>query len=346
MATYLFTDDADFKASLGKAINSSMKVGEMGPTMEIAYETHILPWLGDDQFGDLVDAVENNVFTAQQTALLPYAKRTLAHLTMYEYGKIGEIQVTDAGYHRHESENQKGAYKNQVNRYDGYMLNAGYMALERMITFLVNNSAGYPLWTAASQSARATEAFINTAGEFQLVYSTNVNRYVMETLRGVMLSIEQFAIVPVIGQPFFDELKTAIAAGSITADQLTVIDYIRRAVAAFTVEEGIRRNLVQNTGIAIVVNETLEPQGHTKQAVPSDQKLRVAIRHHDEFGNRWINVLKAFLDENRDTYTAYNTWLTGIEEAAAEEENTVNITEHDEVNTAHPTSTRKSVVRL
>jgi hypothetical protein len=320
MATYIFTDDADFKATVGKAINQSLSIPELEPTILIAAEAYLIPWIGKAQWGDLVQAVENSTQTTQQTALLPYVKRALAHLTLFEYAQIGEIQVSDAGFLRQETDHLKGAYKSQITRYERYMLHNGFAGLESMLTFLEANAADYPLWKDAEQSKRNREAFINDAATFQLRYSTNISRYVLETLRGLMLDVELFAIQPLIGPAFFTELKAAINEKSVSEDQETIIFFIQKAVALFTIEEGIRRNIVQNTGVAIVVNEKLEPQGNTREGAPDSIKLNLALRHNDEFGNRYIGILKEYLAIHRETYPTYDEWLTAKEEAAAAEQ--------------------------
>lgn len=349
MATYLFNTDEEFKAVIGAGINQSLGLQHLGPTMLIAFEAHLLQWIGNEQWGDLVDAVESQSFTPEQTALLPYLQRPLALLTMYEYTKIGELQVSASGFMRAETENMKGAYKNQINRYQEYMQTNGYAALESALEYMQTNKDNYPLWTADVRYQRNREAFINTAADFQLVYSANISRYVMETLRGVMLDVEEFALLPLLGQPFFEELKAAIAAESTTVAQVTVIKYIKKAVASFTVEEGIRRNLVQNKGIAIVVNEKLEPQGNIREGSPDSNKLQLALRHNDEFGNRWINMLKEFLTTNRESYATYDTWLTAQEEEAealAQEEQTISYRNSDNCGWTTPKPTNQSVFKL
>ena len=137
-----------------------------------------------------------------------------------------------------------------------------------------------------------------------------------------MADVETFAIIPLIGEDFFNELKTAIDTKATTADQDLVINLIQKAVAHFTIEEGIRRSLVQHKGDRITVAERLEPQSSTREGAPAAQILRQAIRQAEEFGNRHISVLKKFLDANLATYTAYSDYLDELAAAAEAEEET------------------------
>lgn len=349
MATYIYATDTDFANHLGAAISENLGLEELGPTILAAAEKYIIPWLGQSQWDALVTAVAGTP-SANETALLPYVQRPLAWFTMHEYKNVGEIMVSNVGFMRQETDTQKTAYKNQVNNYTRYARETGYQALEAMLSFLEAATPGtYTAWENSEENARNREAFINTARQFQLVYSTSISRYVMETMRGLMLDIEEFAIVPLIGEPFFSELKTAINDKSTTTEQQKVIKKIQKAVAAFTVEEGIRRTIVKNTGEAIVVVESLEPQSNFKEGPASSERLRLALRHNDEWGNRHISAIKDFLNDNRADYPTYKTWIEAIEEAAEEEAQATIATRYSDncpSSTASPANNKNSVIRL
>jgi len=346
MDTYIFPHIGDFRGQIGKAVSVNFDLNDTGPTILAAAESYILPWIGAELWEELVAAVDANSLTPAQDALLPYVQRSLAHFTMYEYIATGEILVSDAGVFRQENEERKTAYKSQVNNYRKYMLVTGYAALESMLKYLQANASDFPNWTSNPASKRNREAFINYASDFQLVYSININRYVMETLRGLMLDLEQFAILPLLGDEFFTELKTAIDADTVTAAQQQVITLVQSAVAHFTVEEGLRRNIVQNTGIAIVSTETLEPQGNYRQGTPNSNNLRLSIQHHDEFANRHVSRLLRFLRANIDDYPTYKAFVESEEaaaEEAAQEANTITAYDRDGCATTSPT--RQNVIR-
>jgi hypothetical protein len=317
MATYIFPDSDTFKGHIGKGISANMTITEMDPIILAASEKYLIPWLGYAFWDKLVEDVEDDAVAGEYAIILPYVQRTLAWFTMHEYPNVGEVNVSDRGIMRMETEDHKTAYKSQVNNYTRYARETAYAALETMLRKLETFDPAISEWSASDESLRNREAFINSALDFQLAYSTKISRYVMETTRGVMLDIEEFAILPLIGQPFFEELKTAILAKTETAEQLTIIKMIRKAVAAFTVEEGIRRSIVLNTGEAIVVIEALEPQSNYREGAPDAAKLRMALRHNDEWGNRHISLIKNYLANNIEDYPTYQTWVEEIAAAAA-----------------------------
>lgn len=320
MATVIFTDISDFKLHVGGGVNMSLEMDSLKPHIEMAADKHLVPWLGDAQWDKILTDID--ALNTEEEALLPYLQRTLALLTMYEYSNIGSIQMGEAGLMRAETDEMKGAYKYQENNYKDYMLATGYASLERLLKFLEANAGDYPLWTTSAENKRNRAYFINYAQEMQLIYSINVNRYVFDVMRPAMSDVETFAIIPLIGETFYDELKTAIDNKTVDADQLAAIALIQKAVAHFTVEEGIRRSIVQHKGDRIIIAERLEPQSSSIEGAPAAQMLRQAIRQAEEFGNRHISVLKKFLNDNLETYTAYSAYLDELAAAAAAEEET------------------------
>lgn len=162
MATYLFNDISDFKNYVGGGANVSLKMATLDPAILAAAENHIILWLGQQQWDQLVTAVAGTPST-EETALIPYVARPLAMLTMYEYKKIGGIMVGESGFHRFEDETRKSAFKYQENDYSDWMLNNGYENIERMLKFLETNEADYPLWQADDAYQRNKALFLNYA---------------------------------------------------------------------------------------------------------------------------------------------------------------------------------------
>ncbi|MEL6971565.1 MAG: DUF6712 family protein [Bacteroidota bacterium] len=321
MATYIYATDDDFHRHLGKAVSDNLSISQLAPMILGAAEKYIIPWVGQTLWDNLVSGVDDEDLTPEETILLPYVQRSLAWFTIHEYRNVGEVTVSDVGYMRQETETQKTAYQNQVNNHSRYSIEIAYQALEVMLTHMESATAGtYTDWEGTDENARNREAFINTARDFQIAYSTRISRFVMETMRGLMIDVEEFSMVPLLGTPFFEELKTAIDDKTVTAVQKTLIKKVQKAIAAFTVEEGIRRSIVRNTGQSIVTVEALESQSSYKEGVPSDNKLNLALRHNDDWGARHINNIKTFIDDNRNDYPTYKTWIEAIEAAAEEEE--------------------------
>jgi len=331
MATYLFNDISEFKAVIGGAANLSLEFDSIGPTMLTAFQNHLLDWLGQEQWDELVDAVENDDATAEELALLPYVRRPLAMLTMYEYIAIGAIQFGEAGIHQLENTDvgMKTAYKYQINDYRQSMLHNGYEAMEIMIIFLNANKADYSTWSASEAFGRSRANFLNYAREFRAGYSKKISRYTFEILRGIIQDVELFALLDFLGQDQYDRLKEGILHNddgdveALTSDEKNLLAILQRAISLFAVEEGIRRNWVTIKGADVVQSETLEPQSYIRETAAGTVPVSTQLVHLQEFANRHLYYARKWLTDRLEAFPLYSAYLAALasaEEAEAEAE--------------------------
>jgi len=319
MAFLIYDDIDQFQSFLGGAVNNSLEETSIEPTAFMVAKKHVIPWLSQTQWDDLIAAVAGTP-TPAQTNLLDYVRRCLALLTMHEYSHVGNIFFGENGMYRMESQEMKSAYKYQENDYRNAMFLNGWEAVEWMQLFLDANSATYTLWAASDSFTNTRAYFINYAEEFRAVYTKKLTRSTFEVLRPLIDELETFAILPLIGQSLFDVLKADILAGTLSANTYrnNLVLLIRKALAHFVIEEGIKRHWIKFQHDRVVYNEQLEPQSSEKQSQASSQQISLKMRHHEEFANRHISFVKKYLTDNLDEFPEYQAYL----DAQAAEEST------------------------
>lgn len=327
MAAYIFEDISQFKEFVGGAVNVSLELDSLAPTIGLAAEKHLMQWLSREQFDALVDGFSSP--SAEQTALLPYVQRPLALLTMFEYAKIGGMMVGEAGFFRIETDDKKTPYKYQENQYKEYMLQHGYESLERMLSFLEDNEDDYPDWFQSDAYERNKALFLNTAAELRDVYSKYVDRYTFEVIRPLIEDLETFAILPLLGDEQFEEVKAAILAKNLTSLQLDLVKLIRKAVGNFAIEEALKRHWVLLKGNQILQLETLEPQGYQREGSPAGSSLSLALLQQDEWGNRHISNIRRFLEKNLEDFPLFKAY----DEARDEEQEEATTTDASQAST-------------
>ena len=315
MAYLIFNDISELKTYIGGGANLSLEMDSLAGSLHDAARDHLVPWLGRAQWDALVDAVENDDASTEENALLPYVRRPLAHLTMHEYSKVGGIQFGEAGIFRTESETHKAAYKYQENQYRDYMLEKGWEAIEEMLAFLEANEEDYNPWYASTAYERNKSLLINTAADFRESYSAYVGRYTFELLRPLIEDLEAFAIRPLLGDGQLDAIKAAILAKNLTAAQSALLKVLQKAVANFTMREGMKRLLVRIEGTKVVQSERLEPQSYEKAAPPSANALSLPLLQQDAWGNRYISYILKHLTDHIEDFPLFAAHLE--EQAAA-----------------------------
>jgi len=319
MSAYLFETISDLKDHVGGGANVSLSLTSIKPTVLLAYQKHIRQWLGDAQWDALIAALSASP-SAEQTALIEQVRRPLALLTMYEYTKIGNVQMGEMGMHRMETDDRKTAYKYQENEYREYMLYNGFEALELMLEFLETNEVNYPLWQASTGYERNKALFINTSEAFRNAYSYQISRYTFEVLRPIIQDVETFGLLAILGEDQFNDLKTGILLKSLTAEETALIAIIQRAVAHFAVELGAIRSAVVLKGNAVVQLERLEPQSLSREGTPSGQAMSALLQQENMMANRHISYMQQYLANNLASFPLYSAYLDELAAAEAEED--------------------------
>ncbi|MEO0341464.1 MAG: DUF6712 family protein [Bacteroidota bacterium] len=315
----IFSNIEDFKVYVGGAVNKSVELDSLQPAYHEVLQKNIIPLLGQTLWNTVSDTWNNNP-TSETTALLPFIKRPLSQLTMFEYAKIGNIQFSESGMMRVETDQMKSAYKYQEKQYQDWMRTAGYNSLEELQLFLMENKANYADWPA-SESFRL---MINTARTFRSYFGKQVNRYIFEILRPIIEEVEIFVIEPSIGTAQYDILKTAIAEANADDDQLILLHKLYRALAHFTIEEAMHRQFVKFDGDQVVKMEGLEPQTYTKTSNASGKEVEFARRYHQFRAAQHLKRALTFLQDNLDTYPEYKAFYEA-QQAAESEDNQISV---------------------
>lgn len=315
----IFTSIDNFKEFVGGAVNRSLELDSIAPAYHQVVQQSIIPLIGETLWAT-IDSTWDDTPSAAITALLPYVRRPIAQLTMYEYAAIGNVQFSEAGIVRMETESMKSAYKYQENAYREWMLNAGHEALEELQLFLMSNSGDYADWTGDDAYARSYELMINTARTFRAYYSKKVSRYVYEVLRPIIEEVEIFAIEPSIGEGQYNRLKAGILADDLTSDELILLQKLQRAICHFAVEEAMQRNFVQFDGDKVVRIEGTGDQASTDRMAASGREMTFAKRYHQYHAHRHLERAITYLDDNSDTYPLYAAFVEARTEAEAAED--------------------------
>lgn len=316
----LFATISELKAVLGGAVNTSVELSSLTPAFHAAVYNHMVEWISEEFWDQFYTAYDGDSLTAEQTALLPYLRRPLAKLAMYEHQQIGTVQFNEAGLVRIETETHKTAYRYQEQAYAQFMLYQGYEDLERLLMYLETNKADFGAWALSEAYTRHRSLFITYAAEFRRAYGKQVSRYVFEIMRPVMADIEIFALLPMMGQLQLTDLKTKLLAGTASAAEQELHARIIKAIANYSMEESLKRNWVALEGNRVVQGELDIMQANEAKRPADPVGFDVAVRHNHEFANRHLSYVKQYLDDNLETFTLYAAYQEALAEAAAEEE--------------------------
>ena len=102
-------------------------------------------------------------------------------------------------------------------------------ATDNLYEFLEANSANYTDWTASDQYTEYKELLVQTTKQFDAIVGIGKSRMLFKRLRPSIAEAEKMFIIPLIGQPFYDALITALK-GTPTAEQTQAVKMLREVI--------------------------------------------------------------------------------------------------------------------
>lgn len=292
-------------------VDSTLTLQSLEPFEEEVKEEYLLDWIGAEQYEDLVTNFDD--LTSKQKVLLPFVQRIIANFAVAYYLDV-PISIGNSGAARIEGENEKTAYKYQVASAKQRLIESGWNAVERLISFLSQFESDYPLWSSEAK-ANSRGLIINSYKTFKRAYHVVNGRWVFEGLRPIMADVELFTIMPTIGQTYYDALKAEILANTLTDENKKALFYMQKAIAYLTIEQAIiqKKGTLHNNRFVFISQNADDNTYQMDNAFGSSKK-----RNAHTMGNRYLAALKTFLIENIANYPDFATHHNAKVEKAAE----------------------------
>lgn len=292
----LFTSFADFKTYVGGRVNTSLKLESLEATIYETARRHITPWVGQTFYEYLV---AGSGLSAQETALLPFVKRPLAILTMYEWSKVGAIEVGESGMHRIESDSRKSAYRYQEREYKEDALEKGYNALETLLKYLDTNKATFTTWATSDEGLAHRTPILNYASDFRLLTLPDCDRYTFECIRPIISEVEMFGVMKQLPATFWSGFITRYLAGTLTTAEKQLRTYIRQSIAHRSIEEAVKQRWIRIDKGRIAIHEDFGDQRNTNLTMPTGTGSGLYLSHvvwSDRFTALWMDYIKSNSD--------------------------------------------------
>lgn len=283
------------------AIHRNMAGNTLLPFIQDAEWHELIPFIGQDLYDDLIA----NPGTGNNPALLPYVKATVAWFAYYRALPTLRTVMADMGLQQQNDREGTSQPANEE-QYTTALWNAlrtGYDKLEVLLwQFLKPNAADYPLWEAWSGSSLVSDLFLFSPKLFQ-EYHPLQTPGALETwlkLRPIMRRIELYYIKPVLCDDLFAELKTQIADDTVSAENAIILEFVREAVAAYTVVEAAAKLNLQLTARGARAKNATD----SKYSRPSITDRDYEHLYQSENGDiaRAMATLKAYLAAHAADY--------------------------------------------
>lgn len=221
----IFQNIEELKATV--KINANMPFDALLPFINDALDIYFRPYLG----ADFILHIENNLTEPEIQVLLPFLRRSLGPLAVMLYTHEGSINIGDSGHTVQKSEKYSPASDSKITQVIDSLSFRGYQALDRLLSFLYDNTEKYPPWIPASRNN-----YLNSPTEYQEIGCIDIgySRLTFEKIRPVISMIE-FRYIPELISPILDKrLREHLYTVSPDQEIQDLIVLIRKYIAALS----------------------------------------------------------------------------------------------------------------
>lgn len=289
-----------FRKYVSANVNTDFETLE--PHVDQALSVNIqTPWLGKPIVDDMANNINSNDSFYQEA--IPLLQQSLSMFTFVQALPFIEVNISDSGLTRNETETTRTAYRGQVIRLEESALSAANTALSDLLSLLESNKSTYPLWLSAPGYVMYSRHFFRKADDFSsfvnVIYPSVTFRY----LRPSMEYVELFNIVPEIGKSLFDDLRTKYHAANLSAKENEAVRLLQYAIANLSVFNNLKTGLgkVSPNGYFIQQSKT----EISDSSLPSENVLSASMTDYQIKGITFLNSLISFLNSNIDDFPVY-----------------------------------------
>jgi len=308
------------------AVNSTLAIETLKPYLIQAQRKFIIPVIGSELCNVLLDynndteRVDNDLYND----LIEAIQEPLANYALYLYAPIGQLQVSDSGINRVESENNKSAFQYQMNELRKSWLDAAHQAIDSLLALLdATTVETLPLWFSSAEYVENKSLFINSAEEFtNEVPNLNYSRRLFIYLKPIIRAMERRYILPSISEGLFSEIKMELKGNSLSDSNKSLLGYIRLPLAMLSMAKALGSLSIEIMPNSIVENYTSLMINEKSSVQASAQKLYTLEKDFEQDGKAEIQRLVDYLAANHANYPLYEAsdLYVNTEEGTVQEE--------------------------
>lgn len=298
------------------AFDAQMNFYHLQETIEDVEETYLKPHLGQsflDEIQDAYDASPATPMSTEMDALVRKLQRSMAYFVMYQAISTRGIQISNMGPGQAVSDDGNYIFPSMWRTNEGLRksFQLANRRLDQALEYLDEKKSDFATWVASTEYSRYQRLFFRSARELNQYMSMEAGRVVFQTLRPIMYEAEQRYIYRVMGDGQAEELKTAMAAGSLTADQSKLLDITRRALVRWT-----RAHAIPSLRLRFNESNLVEPDmdhgagGKPSRSAgmgkfPSDEVPNTLWVDDVRAGREFLAELKGYLWQNAALFPTY-----------------------------------------
>lgn len=241
-------------------VNDTLSWKTIEPCIRKATERYIIPVIGQELYDDIAGKYnDGDVLTTEQAVFLQKLQDAAAYYTVYHGAPELNISISDMGLGE-KGASGSAAYPTSQWRYKTFMWDVCRKADELMDALIVyldkmvaDEVAYFDLWEDSPGYAISKTSFFHSAEVFTRYQPIGNSRRLFNALYQDIVDAEE-KVKALICTDQTSALATKIIDDSLSADEATLVNYIRRYVAARAIAKGAPRLTVYMDGNGIFLS--------------------------------------------------------------------------------------------
>ncbi len=255
----------------------------MMPDFEAAQKKHIVPILGKALY--TIVETEAKTLPEEPSELLRLVLRATIPLAYFNDLAMVATQITDNGVGITSGANFQNAPRWQYLELKKTLEDKGCAALEELLIFLNEELPETITWTVPDNY----DLLLNTGKTFNQYYPIAQPYRTFESLRPLAKAIETDLILPILGQEFFDTLRTNETPSTL---EKQVLQLTKKAIAYLTIKlaaELLPVNISADGFTVALTHNSDQPNQGQQQA--SENQMSALVNSCDAQGKGYLSTL-------------------------------------------------------
>ncbi|MVN77742.1 hypothetical protein GO988_15520 [Hymenobacter sp. HMF4947] len=275
----------------------------------------------------------NPAGTDLATQLLRAVQAPLTRLAMTTGVTMHQASIDGTGVHIVSTDQIKTAFQWQSNALQVALWKKGHNGLDALVQWLEDHLDDAPelqAWAISLAGQRHRRELFTCTADFQEYENISDSRIVFQALAPTRRRLENFALGPVLGHEFLQELRDQVRTRTLTSENENLLrTYVYPALASLTIGHAVPELGLSLNGDGIDLTIARIDDSNAKEADAGlDQLLQNKVNTALMSGARYLRQLTDYLDRtasatrfttyfNSPTYTAPNQEITPINTATS-----------------------------
>lgn len=219
----------------------TMDFDDLKPTMDQVEQEYLAEQvLGPQLYTWLHDGFQNDDLDEDGEELLALCRPVAAHLAMYHYTGIGNVEMTSGGLAVGKTDTQAPASEWRTDRFERSTLRQGYRAMDVLINWLIKHADEWDEWRDSELYADIAAGYLRTTQQYNHVVGIGNSGWLFRQLLPAVRRAEQGAVASTLcSTTLATRLQDGITAGDLSATEKYLVKLCQHAAAHMAMADSI-----------------------------------------------------------------------------------------------------------